>query len=443
MPVDAHAYLMTSRIFMGDTLGFHILFALLGVGLPLLASFFEFLGVYFNDDDYYRMAKRMGYAMAVLFITGAISGTIVSMQINLLWPHFMGFANKIIGLPFVLEGFAFTIEAVFLGVYLFSWDRLDKWTHWWCSVPLVIGSTGSALLITMVNSFMNAPTGFSIYGDQPVNIHPWQAMFNAAFPYEALHSIPAYYLTATFAIAGIMAFLLHKPSVRRDAERSRYYKKIMTTLLAVAFFFACVVGIMGDLSGKYIAQNEPIKLAASESIYQTQANAPLRLGGYADDNELHYAINIPGLLSWLLYGDTHAVVQGLNSFDPSMWPPLVVHYFLDIMVLIGMFLGAVPLVYFGLYKYKKSLAFSYPVLWFIMIGGGLAFVAVEMGWMLTEIGRQPYIIRGVMTTAQAVTSAQSVPFFASLFPVFYLVLFVTTGWLLLSHYRKPMASKAH
>lgn len=441
MPIDTTIHVLASRVFFGDTLAFHIFFALLGVGLPLLASFFEFLGAYFNDKDFTTMARRMGYAMAVLFITGAISGTIVSVQLNLLFPHFMAFANKIIGLPFVLEGFAFTVEAVFLGVYLFSWDRLDKWTHWWCSVPLVIGSTGSAVLITMVNSFMNAPQGFTVYGDQPVNISPIAAMFNRAFPYEALHSIPAYYLTATFAIAGIMAFMLLKSSVRKDPERSRFYKKILTTTLGVAFFFACFVGILGDLSGKYLERNEPLKLAAAESIYQTQPDAPLRLAGYVGNDDLHGGITIPGGLSYILYdGNLQGVVQGLDSFDPSTWPPLFIHYFLDLMVLIGMFLGAVPLLYFVLYKYKRSFAFSWPMLWLILLGSFSAFCAVEFGWMVTEIGRQPYIIRGVMTVSQAVTSASQVPIFGAIFPLFYVLLFVITAWLLISHYRKPMDS---
>lgn len=439
MPIDTTIHVLASRVFFGDTLAFHIFFALLGVGLPLLVSFFEFLGAYFNDKDFMAMARRMGYAMIVLFITGAISGTIVSVQLNLLFPHFMAFANKIIGLPFVLEGFAFTVEAVFLGVYLFSWDRLDKWTHWWCSVPLVIGSTGSAILITMVNSFMNAPQGFSIYGDQPINISPIAAIFNQAFPYEALHSIPAYYLTATFAIAGIMAFMLLKASVRKDPEKNRFYKKILTTTLGVAFVFACFVGILGDLSGKYLERNEPLKLAAAESIYHTQPDAPLRLAGYVGNDDLHDGITIPGGLSYILYdGNLQGVVRGLDNFDPSTWPPLFIHYFLDLMVLIGIFLGAVPLLYFTLYKYKRSLAFSWPMLWLVLLGSFSAFCAVEFGWMVTEIGRQPYIIHGVMTVSQAVTSASQVPIFGAIFPLFYVLLFIITTWLLISHYRKPM-----
>jgi cytochrome d ubiquinol oxidase subunit I len=257
--MDASSTLMTARGLMGDTLGFHILFALLGVGLPFLMSVFEGLGLWYKDADYTRTARAMGFAVATLFVTGAISGTIVSFQLNLLWPHFMEFANPIIGLPFVLEGFAFLVEGVFLGIYLFSWERLSPMAHWLCSFPLWLGSFSSAFLITTVNGWMNSPEGFTLLPDGSVtDIHPWRAMFNTAAPYEITHSILAYYLTATFLVAAIFAWKLLRTRAAGTESEITYQKKMLTLLLSLAFFFATAVGLAGDESGKNLAVNQPL-----------------------------------------------------------------------------------------------------------------------------------------------------------------------------------------
>lgn len=430
--------LMAARAFMGMALGFHIVFALLGVGLPFMVSFFEFLGVYRHDDDYRRTARRMTFAMSVLFVTGALSGTVMSFLFSLLWPHFAALANTLVGLPFVMEGFAFMVEAVFLGIYVYSWDRLSPWKHWLCSIPLALGSFTSAFLITIVNSFMNDPQGFQLINGVATNIQPFAVMFNHATWYEVSHSILAYYLTTAAGLATLSAIFLLRPSIRRDHARSRYYKKITVTMAGMMLVLATLVVLAGDLSGKYIAQYEPIKFAASESMFQTTADAPLKLGGFINNDQVHYAISIPGVLSWLAFDDTHAVVRGLEAFDPSEWPPLFIHYFLDIMVLIGFYLFLIPLVFLLLYMFKRSYAFSHAMILWLVWSGPLAFVSVEMGWMLTEIGRQPYIIRGIMTTAQAVTESQAVITFVWIFPVIYAVLFLVTVGILYQHYRKPM-----
>lgn len=426
---------------MGDTLGFHILFALLGVGLPFIMSVFEGLGLWLKDSDYTRAARAMGFAVATLFVTGAISGTIVSFQINLLWPHFMEFANPIIGLPFVLEGFAFLVEGVFLGIYLYSWDRLPPFVHWLCSLPLWIGSFSSAFLITTVNGWMNSPEGFTLNPDGSVsNIHPWAAMFNTAARYEIVHSILAYYLTATFLVAAIIAWqLLRRPSPALNAAR----KKLLTLMLALALFFATMVGLAGDMSGKNLAANQPIKFAAAESVYKTGAYQPLVWAGYVvpvehetDEPDIRYELSFPNLLSWLAFDNPSAIVRGLDAFPRTEWPPLYIHYFLNLMITIGVYLGLVPLLFFAFHYTRFHMnAFNRPLLWAVVVAAPLAFLAIEMGWMLTEIGRQPYIIRGIMRTSQAVTSNPAVFSFAWIFPVCYAVLFVVTGWVLRRHYK--------
>lgn len=427
---------------MGDTLAFHILFACLGVGLPFLMSVFEGLGLWWKDADYTRMAKQMGFAVATLFVTGAISGTIVSFQINLLWPHFMEFANPIIGLPFVLEGFAFLVEGTFLGIYLYSWDKLSPFVHWLTSLPLWIGSAASAFLITCVNGWMNQPAGFTLNADGTVtDIHPWAAMFNVAARYEIEHSLLAYYLTATFLVAAVLAFrLLRRPDPARDPAR----KKVLTLLLSLCLFFATLVGLAGDRSGKNLAENQPIKFAAAESVYKTGAYQPLVWAGYVvpartdtEDPDIRYELSFPNALSWLAFDNPSATVRGLDAFPRSEWPPLYIHYFLNLMITIGIFLGLVPLVFFLLhYSPWSRLAWSKTLLWSVIIASPLAFLAIEMGWMLTEIGRQPYIIGGIMRTSEAVSANTDIYAFAWLFPACYAILFVVTGLVLRRHYSR-------
>lgn len=441
--MDVSATLTTARALMGDTLAFHILFALLGVGLPFLMSVFEGLGLWYKDADYTRTARAMGFAVATLFVTGAISGTIVSFQLNLLWPHFMEFANPIIGLPFVLEGFAFLVEGVFLGIYLFSWNRLSPFIHWLCSFPLWLGSFASAFMITTVNGWMNSPEGFTLLPDGSVtDIHPWRAMFNTAAPHEITHSILAYYLTATFLVAAIFAWRLLRARARNDATEVPYFKKMLTLLLSLAFFFATAVGIAGDESGKHLAEHQPIKFAAAESVYKTGPYQPLVWAGYvvpagseSADPDIKYELSFPNLLSLLAFNSPSAIITGLDAFPRSEWPPLYIHYFLNIMITIGVYLGLVPLAFFVLrHSPWRGREFNRPILWAVIIASPLAFLAVEMGWMLTEIGRQPYIIRGIMRTSAAVTSNTDIYAFAWIFPASYAVLLAFTIWILRRHY---------
>lgn len=440
-----HESLGAGRALMGDSLGFHIMFALLGVGLPLLISLAELMGILRKDDEWYATARRWSFAMGALFVIGGISGMIISFQLSLLWPGFMELAGQIIGLPFFLEGFAFFIEAIFLGIYLFSWDRFGMWTHWLCSLPLVFGSAASAFFITTANAFMNSPQGFTITDGVITDIQPWKAMFNPAVPYETSHSIIAYYLTSCLAVAAVYALLMLRADVRADAVKFAYYKKIVAFLMTLALGFVILTGILGDLSGKYIAEHEPIKFAAAESLFETQAYAPLAIGGIVRDTYLEGAIEIPGLLSLITYGDASRVVQGLDAFDPALWPPLFIHYPLDIMIAIGFLIGGVCTLFALLYYVKRfrQWAFSRPMLSLIVLAGPLAFVAVECGWMVTEIGRQPYVIRGIMTTAEAFTTAPNVTTFGYIFPSLYVVLFAVAYWVLRRHYKKPFVMQKH
>jgi len=422
---------------MGDSLGFHIIFALLGVGIPFLVSLAELLGILKKDSLYTMMAKRWSYVMSVLFVIGAISGTIISVQLSTLWPTYMAFAGKVIGLPFFLESFAFFIEAIFLGIYLYSWNKFSNpWIHWVCSLPLVIGSSASAFFITSANAFMNSPVGFTYKNGVASNIDPIHAMFNPAAPTETSHSIVSYYLTTCLFFAGMYCWFLWRGRKNLSSALKKYHEKAITLLIALSFIFALLIGLTGDSSAKYLATGEPLKLAASEGLFHSMKNAPLQIGGIVTKQGIVNAVSVPGLLSFLAFGSSKSVVKGLDFFNPVLWPPLWIHYMFDLMVCIGIAITVVPFVFLMLIKYKRKLAFSRPMLFGIFICGILSFFAVEFGWILTEVGRQPYAIKGIMTTQEAFTTSKSVMAFGYIFPTLYLGLFAITIWVLHHHYKK-------
>ena len=309
------------RAFMGTTMAFHILFALFGVGIPLVISFAELLGIVRRDADFTAMAKRWTFAMATLFVVGAISGTIVAVVFAVLLPPFMAFVSKVIILPFYIENFAFFIEAIFLGIYAYTWGKWkNQWVHWLTSLPIVIASFASAFLITTVNAFMNAPQGFTDVNGMIANVNPWTAMWNAAVPTETSHSILSYYATTAFVFAAVAAFALarKKFSAGAVAVAEPYRKKMLAFSMLLALGFSLAVVATGDSSARFIAQNEPEKFAAAEAVAHTGTDAPLNFAG----------IVLPGFLSVLLGGSRDVLVKGLDAFDPSTWPPLAVHYFL-------------------------------------------------------------------------------------------------------------------
>jgi cytochrome d ubiquinol oxidase subunit I len=448
------------RVFMGDSLGFHILFALFGVGIPLLISLAELIGIVRKDSDYYTMAKRWSFAMGTLFVVGGISGLIISNQMSLLWPTFMTFAGKVIGAPFYMEGFAFFIEAIFLGIYLYSWDKFkNKYTHWLCSIPVVLGSVASAFFITTANAWMNSPAGFTYANGVISNVNPLKAMFNPATYTETSHSIVAYYLTTALVFGSIYAWgmIFHRHRMKKlaekgitiptDAEHAKlhaYRKKVLVFVMTIAAVFTVLMMITGDQSARYLAYHEPLKLASAELLLHTESEAPIVIGGIAiphndndnDADDIRYGIKIPELLSILSFGSTDAVVKGLDAFDPNTWPPLWIHSMFDLMVGFGMFIGFTVAVFFITYFWKRRHAFSKLTLFLIALAGPASFLAMEFGWIVTEVGRQPYVIAGIMTASQAFTTSPEVIKFGSIFPSLYTVLLIVTPWVLIHHYKK-------
>lgn len=408
------------RALIGDSLGFHLLIVIFGVGLPLLISLLELYGIATKRPRARALARTWAKALVILFIVGAVSGTIISLQLDLLWPKFMDFIGETAGLAFVLEGTFFMIEAVFLSVYMLSWDRFKPIWHWLCSVPIVIGSIGSAIFITSANAFMNNPQGFKLDAQgNPVDVNVAQALFTEATFTESFHSITAYICSTALVLLTIYVWLYMKK--RHAADRS-WMRKVMGGLAAVAVVFGILVAIAGDLSGQYLAREEPHKLAVAEALMETQTNAPLIMGGIIDGNEVKYGIEVPSLLSFLATHRFDAEVQGLDKIPPEDRPPLIIHYFFDGMVVIGAAIVVIPAAYLALRKWRPAWAHRKVVLIGLLACGPLALLATELGWMLTEIGRQPYAIYGVMRTSDAFTTSDAVMRLGILFPVCYVLL---------------------
>jgi len=409
---------LMSRLLTAFTLGFHIIFATLGVGVPLMISIAEFIGIRRNDPHYLLLARRWARGFVITVAIGVVTGTAIGLQLSLLWPNFMQIAGHVISLPLFMEVFAFFFEAIFLGIYLYTWDRFkNPYVHWSLSIPIVIGGGMSAVFITMVNSFMNTPEGFFLSGEGVAAINPLEAMFNPATPTKVFHVLTSAYLAIAAILAAIAAFhLLRK-------KTSKYHKKALKLTVTVMFIFSLLTALAGDVSAKFLAEHQPEKLAAAEWHFETEENADLILFGWLnDDNDPVGVIRLPGLLSFLAHGDFNSEVTGLEEFPQEETPPLIVHYMFDLMVTIGMFLVAVSLLYLIFKKVKRVNEHSKWLLWLLVLSGPLGMLAIEFGWLYAELGRQPWILRGIMTVEEGATSSAYVGEMFFLFLGLYAVL---------------------
>ncbi|SMO49250.1 cytochrome ubiquinol oxidase subunit I [Melghirimyces algeriensis] len=425
-----------SRILTAETLGFHIIWATIGVGVPVLISLAEAWGIYKKDPHYILMARRWTRGFVITVAVGVVTGTSIGLMLSLLWPRFMQLVGNVISLPLFLETFAFFFEAIFLGIYLYSWDRFKKPVyHWLTSIPIVIGSTFSAIFITTVNAFMNTPAGFTIKNGELTNIQPLTAMFNPATPTKVAHVLSSSYVTCAFLLAGIAAYCLLR------GRNHSYYKKALKMTMIAGFILALATAVAGDLSGKFLAKHVPEKLAAAEWHFETQTKAPLILGGYLDENnEIKGAIQIPWALSILGKGTPNGEIIGLNEFPVDERPPLYLHYLFDGMVLIGSYLIIISLVFLIVWWRKKNLWNPW-MLRGIVLAAPLSFIAIELGWIYAEVGRQPWIIRGLMYTNEAATTADNVGTLLVVFSLLYLALTLISIFVLIRLFRKKSVEK--
>jgi cytochrome d ubiquinol oxidase subunit I len=399
--------LAAARWLFGISLAFHIVFAAVGVAMPLLMVIAEWRWLRTGSEAHRELARRWAKGTAILFAVGAVSGTVISFELGLLWPRFMAFAGPLIGMPFSLEGFAFFAEAIFLGIYLYGWERVGPRLHLASGAIVAASGALSAFFVTLANAWMNRPAGFDMAG--AAGVRPLQAMFPPGWEHEVVHVLLSCYAAAGMAVAAIHAAgLLRHPA-------SAFHRAALGIALAIGGTASLLQPISGDFSARQVAAEQPVKLAALEALFETTRGAPLLIGGLPDPETQRtpYALEVPRGLSILAFHDPDAEVKGLDSFPRDVWPDVpLVHLAFQIMVAAGSLLAAVALAATLLAWRARGVPTGRRFLRALVVAGPLGFLALEAGWLVTEWGRQPFTVWGVMRTADAVTPVTSltVPF---------------------------------
>ena len=410
--------LLAARTQMAMSLGFHIIFAEIGIAMPLLMVLAEWRWRRTGERAYLDLARRWAKGTAVLFAVGAVSGTVLSFELGLLWPGFMRYAGPLIGMPFSLEGFAFFLEAIFLGVYLYGWDRVGPRAHLAAGVVVAASGAASAVFVILVNAWMNAPTGFTLdAAGNFATIDPIEAMRSPAAFQQALHMLLAAYAATGLAVAGIHAWML-----LRGASRD-FHVKALTIALLVGAPAAVLQPISGDISARVVALTQPVKLAALEGQWDTERGAPLRIGGWpdAEREETRWALEIPYGLSLLAFHDPRAEVRGLRAVPPADRPPVaIVHVAFQVMVGLGGAMALVSLWAAWTAWRRRAFGEQRALLRALVVVAPFGFVATEAGWIVTEVGRQPWVVQGLMRTADAVTPMPGLVVPLVLFTLLYL-----------------------
>ena len=416
MPIDLNG-LAYARAQMGISLAFHIVFAAAGVALPALMVIADLTHRRTRDPEYLLLSKQLAKGTSILFAVGAVSGTVLSFELGLLWPRFMGKFGESIGLPFALEGFAFFTEAIFLGIYLYGRGKVSPGMHLASGIAVAVSGAASALFVTLVSAFMNGPGG----------LDPIAAMASPSWPYQVVHVLLSCYQATAWAMVAIAGFILLRNPTRT------LHRKALALALPMACLTALVQPLSGDRSAKHLAVAQPLKLAAAEAHLHTGARAPLHVGGIPDleTGEFHGALPIPGGLSFLAFGDFDATVTGLDAFPRDEWPPVLgVRTAFQVMVGAGSAMALAAIAIIVVVIRRRRLPDSRRWLRAFVMLGPLGFVSLEAGWLVTEWGRQPWIVHGLMRTADAVTDF---PYKAGafwLFTIVYVFLGVAVVYLL-------------
>jgi cytochrome d ubiquinol oxidase subunit I len=428
--------LSAARAQMALSLAFHMVLAASGIGMPLLMLLAEGLWLRTGRPHYRDLARKWAKAAALLFALGAVSGTALSFELGLLWPRFMEFAGSIVGPAFALEGFAFFVEAIFLGLYLYGWDRLSPLAHWLCGIPVALSGLLSGILVCAVNAWMQAPVGFELDGaGRLTNIDPLATFRSPYWIPLAIHSSLSCYIAVGFAVAGVYAFGMLR------GRRDDYHRSGLTIAMALATVTALLQPVSGDYNGRVAARYQPAKLAAMEALFQTRAGAPLVIGGIPDEEsgKVKFGIEIPYGLSLLAAHDPNAVIKGLEEFRVDERPNVLwTHLAFQVMVGCGFVLVGLGL-WFWWARWRRG-GESRRLLRALVVGAPLGFLALEAGWFVTELGRQPWTVYGIMRTSQAVTPVADVPSSLLLFTGLYLGLAVALVVLLLRLARKGQPS---
>jgi cytochrome d ubiquinol oxidase subunit I len=385
---------------MAFTLGFHIILVPFGVAFTFLMMIANYRGIRRGDETSLLLARRWSQVAAVLFAVGAVSGTVLSFEMGLLWPGLMGRFGAAFGIPFAIEGLFFFLEAIFVAIYIYGWRRMRPWPHFWTGVPVVLSGIGGTLSVVAANSWMNRPQGFVLQDGQVVNVRPFRVIFNGAFGYEAVHMLLAAYMVAGFTVAGVYAVGMLR------GRRDRYHRLGITIPLTVAALVTPLQIVVGDIAAREVFRHEPAKFAAIEAVSRTGTHVPEILGGVYSDGDVRFGIPIPSGASLLSGYRPSTRIRGLDEVPPAVRPPdhlvAVVHLAFDVMVGIGFALLALSAWYAFIWWRRRDLPRTS---WFYRaaaVGGVLAIAALEAGWVVTEVGRQPWTVVGFLLTADAV-----------------------------------------
>ncbi|MEV7431565.1 cytochrome ubiquinol oxidase subunit I [Nocardioides sp. NPDC092400] len=390
------AGLLPARQQMALSLGWHIILACFGVAFPAIIFTMHLIGLRRGDQDALTLAQRWAKVSAVLFAIGAVSGTVLSFEMGLLWPGLMGTYGDVLGLPFAFEGLAFFLEAIFLGIYLYGWGRMPAKQHLLMILPMAVTGVVGTYCVIAVNAWMNVPTGFRVVDGEVTDIEPWAVLFNPAGFWQFLHMWVAAYMVAGFAIAAVYAVGMLR------GRRDRRHRLGFTVAFAFASVSAVVQPVVGHLLGGRLAEWQPAKLAAFELATETESPSPLRLGGFLVDGEVKWAIDIPYLGSIIARNSLTEPVVGLDAFPADTHPPVnLTHWAFQVMVAIGTLLALAAVAYWVARWRGRDLLDNRWFLRFAATGGVLAVVAMEAGWIATEVGRQPWIVQGFMRTPEA------------------------------------------
>ena len=427
--------LLAARDQMAFTLGFHIVLACLGVALPTFLLIANWRAIRQDDPDADRLARRWTRIVAVTFAVGAVSGTILSFEMGLLWPGLMGRFGAAYGIPFAIEGIFFFLEAIFIAIYIYGWDRLTPWTHFVSGIPIVIAGLGGTFSVVSANAWLNQPAGFTMDAAGNVtSVNALGVIFNNATWYETGHMFLAAYMVSGFLLASVYAL------GRLRGRLDRYTRLGFLIPFTVAAIATPFQGAVGDIAARSVFTDQPAKFAAMELVQVTGPNAPVTIGGILIDGKVVGGLSIPSLDSLLAGFSTGTVIQGLDSIPVDEQPPAnVVHLAWDTMLGIGFalfFLSA----WFGLtWLRKRDLPTSRWFHRFAVLAGPASVVALEAGWVVTEVGRQPWVVYGLLRTADAVTRAPGILVTFLVVLAIYVVLGTATFLVLRSMSRRGAA----
>jgi cytochrome bd ubiquinol oxidase subunit I len=429
------SYLLEARQMQALSFAAHIPLVCFGIAFPAMILFIEWMYRRTGEDVYLTLARRWTKVMAALFAVGVITGTILSFEMGLLWPNFTATFGSVFGLGFAIEGFSFFMEAIFIGIYIYGWDRLSPRAHFLSGIPIAIAGFLGSLMVIAVNAWMNHPSGFRLVNGKAVDVHPLAALFGNKFLWhELVHMYIAGYIVAGFVVAAAYAF------GRLRGRWGRYERTALAIPLTIAAVAAPAQLLVGDWAGREVASMQPTKLAALEGLGRTTRGADLHILGWYTNGKVKFGIAIPHGLSVLAFHDWNATVQGLDAVPASDRPPInTVRFAFQTMVGIGTLMAVLGVVFLVVRVRRKRLPESR---WFyraVVLAGPASVVALICGWVTTEVGRQPWVVYHVMRTSQAVTGAGGLPIGYATLALAYLGVAAGVVWILRRLAAAPIA----